>query len=453
MRLKSIAQKYFNFSKPSSLKFTNEFRAKYEAISRILDANTALLAAAHADWSARLSQSRQGRGGFTSEQILRALLVMFIEGLGYRDTILRIDESDFLNYFVRLNGQPVMNHTFLCRALCALTPATLERMNALLAGQAREAELISGTKQRMDSTAYEANIHYPTDSSLLWDSFRVLARWLHRVRKCQPELKLTYRLHSRRAKKLAVWIARNGASKSKKTQRTVKSCYRELIRTVERIQTLAQSVQGLAGLDGQVRFELKRYLPLVARVIDQARRRVLEGETVPADEKLYSLFESHTRLLIRGKAGKAVEFGHKLLLCQTGEKFIHHYQVMDETIDDTELLEPALTAHQKLFGEMPEMLCADKGFYRGMEEIRKLEKDIKTVSIAKKGKRTPAEQERETTDEFKEGQRFRAGSEGSISVLKRAFKLGKCLFKGFKNCAASVGLAVLCHNLVLLTRL
>ena len=88
-----------------------------------------------------------------------------------------------------------------------------------------------------------------------------------------------------------------------------------------------------------------------------------------------------------------------------------------------------------------------------MAQIADLERKITTVSIAKKGRRTPAEYQRETTEEFLAGQRFRAGCEGSISVLKRAFKLGRCYFKGFKNYAASVGLAVLCHNLVLLTRL
>ena len=88
-----------------------------------------------------------------------------------------------------------------------------------------------------------------------------------------------------------------------------------------------------------------------------------------------------------------------------------------------------------------------------MDQITLLEEKIAVVSIAKKGRRNQEEYERETTEEFIDGQRFRAGSEGSISVLKRAFKLGKCYFKGFKNYAASVGFAVLCHNLVLLTRL
>ncbi len=126
---------------------------------------------------------------------------------------------------------------------------------------------------------------------------------------------------------------------------------------------------------------------------------------------------------------------------------------MENQISDKDLLAPAIASHKALFGDYPEVLSTDKGFYESMPQLKSLEDKIAVVSIAKKGRRTQAEYERESTDAFVDAQRFRAGSEGSISVLKRAFKLGRCNFKGFKNYAASVGFAVLCHNLVLLTRL
>ena len=126
---------------------------------------------------------------------------------------------------------------------------------------------------------------------------------------------------------------------------------------------------------------------------------------------------------------------------------------MPKRIEDKDLLEPAVESHRTLFGRYPDLLTTDKGFYESMKQIAGLEEKIGIVSIAKKGRRTREEYERETSEAFIEAQRFRAGAEGSISVLKRAFKLGRCLFKGFKHYAAGVGLAVLCHNLVLLTRL
>ncbi len=197
---------------------------------------------------------------------------------------------------------------------------------------------------------------------------------------------------------------------------------------------------------------VKHYLPITEKIIGQAEHRVIKGEQVPSAEKVYSLFEEHTELIKRGKAGKPIEFGHKVLLVETGEKFIIHYEAMPKQRADKELIQESLKVHDKVFGCRPGVLAGDKGFYESREQILSLSEEIETVSICKKGRRTREEYQRESTEEFKAGQRFRAGIEGTISVLKRAFKLSKCLFKGFKNFASSVGCAVFCHNLVMLAR-
>jgi IS5 family transposase len=453
LRTKASRERYLNFSGPSTVKVVQAYRAKYQALSDLLDANPQVLAWAHRDWARRLSTSAQGRSGHTSEQLLRALIVMFVEGAGYRDTVVLIENSEFLQTFVRLGGKPTMDFTFLNKAFGVLSASTLEAMNRALAKYAVQEEKISGEKQRMDTTVYETAIHYPTDSSLLWDSFRTVARLVRGIQKERPQLGLQHRFHDRKVKKLATFIARNAAHKTKSTRRAVQRHYRKLLGSVRWIHAVGQTVLERlvgAGYDAPA---LTHDLPLVARIIHQTQQRVIEGVMLPADEKLYSLFEEHTELIQRGKAGKPVEFGHKILLAQTGEKFIHHYQVSAKRIEDPDLLPGALAAHQQLFGAYPDVAATDKGFYTSMKQIAALEEKIATVSIAKKGRRTPAEYRRETSQAFIDGQRFRAGCEGSISVLKRAFKLGRCLFKGFKHYAASVGLAVLCHNLVLLTRL
>ena len=453
MRTKSSKTLYFDFSGESSIKVAKEYRAKYEAISQILDANRQVLRLAHRDWAKLLSTSAKGRDGYTSEQLLRALIVMFMEGDSFRDVVVRMDNSEFLQYFVRLGVRPTMDFTFLNKASCALSAKTLEAMNQALSQYAVQEEKISGEKQRMDTTVYETNIHYPTDSSLLWDSFRTLSRLLRSVQKELPQLNLQHRYHDKKVKKLYTYISRHASSKNKRTLRKVKSAYGELINRVSWIHGVGQRVLVQAQSADYLIDQLDHYLPLVDRIIYQANQRVLQGISLAPDEKLYSLFEEHTELIKRGKAGKPIEFGHKVLFCQTGEKFIHHYKVMPQRIEDKELLAPAIEAHKYLFGHYPDLLSTDKGFYESMKQISSLEEKIAVVSIARKGRRNQNECERESTEEFIEGQRFRAGSEGSISVLKRAFKLGKCFFKGFKNYAASVGLAVLCHNLVLLTRL
>jgi len=288
---------------------------------------------------------------------------------------------------------------------------------------------------------------------LLWDSFRTLARLLQQIQQELPQLALKHRFHVNKVKKLAYFITRNGGSNNKSKRRKVKSTYRKLIERVNWIAEVAREALVILHRAGYEAELLAHYIPIVERIISQAEQWVFQGVMVAADEKVYSLFEEHTELLKRGKAGKPIEFGHKVLIAQTGEKFIHHYQVFPKRQEDKELIEPTLKAHKQLFGTGPDVLATDKGFYENMKQIVNLKKNIVTVSICKKGRRNPQEYERERAEDFKDGQRFRAGCEGSISVLKRVFNLGRCLFKGFKNYAASVGCVVFCHNLVLLTQL
>jgi IS5 family transposase len=326
-------------------------------------------------------------------------------------------------------------------------------MNKVLAQYAKEQEKISSEKLRLDTTVYETNIHYPSDSSLLWDSFRTLARLLQQIQQELPQLALKHRFHVKKVKKLFLFIIRNASSNNKSKKRKVKSTYRMLIERVNWIAGVVREVLIILHRAGYEAELLSHYIPIVEKIISQAEQRVFQGVKLAADEKIYSLFEEHTELLKRGKAGKPIEFGHKVLIAQTGEKFIHHYHVFPKRKEDKELIKPTLKAHKQLFGTSPAVLATDKGFYENMKQVLKLEENITTVSICKKGRRNQQEYDRESSEEFKDGQRFRAGCEGSISVLKRAFKLGRCLFKGFKNYSASVGCAVFCHNLVLLTRL
>jgi IS5 family transposase len=454
MRIKSTKQQYLDFSGKSRLKVVNEYREKYGLISQLLDDNPQLVSLVHRDLVKMLSQSKDGRkSGYTSEQILRSLIVMFVEQDSYRQVVVRIENSEFLRHFVGLGIQSMMDFSFLSKAFCVLSDKTWEAMNRVLAQYAKAQEKISPEKLRLDTTVYETNIHYPTDSSLLWDSFRTLARLLQQIQQELPQLALKHRFHVNKVKKLAYFITRNGGSNNKSKKRKVKSTYRKLIERVTWIAGVARDALVIlhgAGYDAEL---LVHYIPIIERIISQAEQRVFQGVIPAADEKIYSLFEEHTELLKRGKAGKPIEFGHKVLIAQTGEKFIHHYQVFPKRKEDKELLEPTLKAHKQLFGTGPDVLATDKGFYENMKQIITLEKNIVTVSICKKGRRSQQEYERECTEEFKEGQRFRAGCEGSISVLKRVFKLGRCFFKGFKNYAASVGCGIFCHNLVLLTRL
>lgn len=457
MRKKKINQEYLDFSNKSTLKVVREYREKYDGIGLILEANPKILDIAHKDFSTYLSKSEYGRGGYTSEQILRSIVVMFVEVMSYRDTVIMIENSDFLRNFVKLGNKMMMDFTFLCKAYTALSEETWNTINGVLSGYAKKEGKITAERLRIDTTAYETNIHYPTDSSLLWDSYRTLARVMRDASDEMRAVGLTHRFHTKKVRKLALFISRNSDKKDKRVQQKIKRTYRRLIERVKWIDSVGTMAMRLLSQIMEFKAkaaaaEIKHYLPIVEKIIGQAESRVILGKQVPSAEKVYSLFEEHTELIKRGKARKPIEFGHKILLAETGEKFIVHYETMPKQRADKELIQQSLSAHNKTFRCRPDILAGDKGFYESREQIENLAKKIETVAICKKGRRTAEEDQRESTEKFIDGQRFRAGIEGTISVLKRAFKLGKCLFKGFKNFASSVGCAVFCHNLVMLAR-
>jgi IS5 family transposase len=467
LRPKFEAQREFEFP-TSNLKLTREYYAKYAAISKILDAKPEIVDLAHRDLRCALiasNGSRPARVRFTTEHVLRLLIVQSLEGLSLRQTVVRVDDSPALRQFIRLGMKPMMDFTTLDKLKNALRPATWKEIHRALARHAVNEKKISGDRLRLDTTAVETNIHWPTDSTLLWDTYRVLARLIERARVVDAGVVGSGRLHPHRAKREALAITRAAAHKGRRA-RSLKRPYQRLLRHVEGICTWAAGVaHGLADGIGSQRYgawahaqaealveELAHFHALGERVVDQARRRVLHGESVSNDEKLFSLFEPHTELLKRGKAGRDIEFGHMIQIQQVGEKFITEYEVYEQKPIEHTLLEPALAQHRELFGSDPSEFSADKGYYQNMEAIRTLEKRIEVVSIAKKGRRTPAETEREQDPLFRHAQAFRAGVEGSISFLKRMLRLARCFNQSWEHFVATVGQTVFAHNLLVLAR-
>ncbi len=467
MRTKWNPQRGLDFS-GSHLKITNEYYAKYEAVSSTLDQVPDLVGRIHEDLEKPLQKlnrkTRPGRPyGYSSENVLRILVCQVIEGESLRGIVVRIDDSECLRRFVRIDNGPMMDFTTLCKLKNAIRPETWTEINRRLGQLAVREEWIEGGKLRLDTTAVETNVHYPTDSSLLWDVYRVLARAIEKARVIAPEAVGPRRLQTRRAKRLQQQIGRAAAGNRGATRR-LKPPYKRLIRLVEDVSQWARSVRDelakrthggsvidLAVIEGILQ-QIDHVLPLGARVVDQARRRVLRGERVPNDDKLFSLFEPHTELLVRGKAGKPVEFGHMIQIQQVADKFITGYEVFPKRPVEPKLIDAALENHKELFGAYPATLATDKGYYESMETIDYLQEKVAVVSIAKKGRRTSEETEREHDRLFRHGQRFRAGVEGTISFLKRILRLARCFNKGWKHFASTVGQTVFAHNLLILTR-
>ena len=429
-------------------KVVRDYRDRYRTISQVLDKNSEILDLVHQDLK-KLSQSgAQGRNGdYTSENILRALIVQHIEGLPFRDAVIRIGGDGFLQDFLRMRKKTVMDFTFLDKCFLAIQPETWKRVNELLGHYAVAQEAINPKVIRTDTTVVESNIHHPTDSSLLWDTWRVARRLLTRAREISRE-SVPHRFHNSKIKGLYLFITRYIVSKSKSRQKQVQARFRTLIERADWIVAIAadfcRKYRSSSNPElSAVALELQAYLPSMQTVAATARWANMEGETVPASERVFSLFEPHTELIKRGRRQKPVEFGHKVLLCETAEKFITDYEVYEKQQPDSDLTQPVIERHEKLFGERPKVLAADKGFCPEKSKFEELAKLVANLAI-------PRRMQDFMDKVLASCQAFRAGIEGTISGLKRAFRWVRCFFRGFKGFARTVGLGVFCHNLIVL---
>jgi IS5 family transposase len=248
-----------------------------------------------------------------------------------------------------------------------------------------------------------------------------------------------------------------------RSQQTV--AYRELIGIAEEVVASARAAfdktSKLRGKDlvaamtiDALRDQVAHYCDLGERVINQARRRVLDGEQVPNAEKIYSIFEPHTDLIKRGKVRTPVEFGHKVFLAESAKGLITQYEVLKGNPVDEVHVAPSLKRHRRAFCRAPELYGADRGFFSEQNVTACMQGAVKIISIPQRGgSKTPQRQAYERTAAFKQGQRFRAGIEGRISVLMRGRGMKRCRAEGAERFALFVGAAVLANNLMIVATL
>ncbi len=453
MRLKAEAIFEFGLDADQQQnKIVREYRREYKAVSKILDQHAEILEMVHRDL-AQLSKATTGRGRkpkFTSENLFRAILVMQREGLNYREASIRIAESETLQNFCRLIEKRSIDYTLLNKAYCAIQPETWELINQILGLSAVADEIISIDHLRTDTTVTECNIHWPTDSSLLWDTYRVIAREMSRARQIDP-LSCPWRFHLKKIKKMHLFVTRYSNSRNKKRLREVQRQMKELIVRVEVVSEKTEQFVAWAKRSTSLALMgvgavLADLLPVMRQVAAVARRRAFDGEKVPNGEKVFSIFEPHAELIMRGRRSRPVEFGHKVLLVQSKEKFITDFVVLEENCTDDELLPVVLDRHKERYGQRPKSVAADKGFCPDADTYEELEEQIDYLGVPRR------------TRDFGDTmmsvwQQWRAGIEGTISCLKRAFRLARCCFRGFKNFASAIGSAVFCHNLRLLAKI
>ena len=453
-----IAEKQVSFADWELVSQGQRLDPLLQSISDFLDSHNDLIEQVRFDLVRGLRNAETGRSGLTPQQVLRSLVLMRVKNWTYRELRERIADGFTLRQFTDFYCRPVPLHDAFNRGFNRLTPETLKTVNDLVVQAAVGLGLEDGERLRVDTTVVQTDIHHPTDNTLLWDVVRVITRLIGQLAAALGRRRIKgFRNRTRSARRRMQEIQRMTARQRQEQQTET---YRELIGIAEEVidgaRMALRQTSKARGTDkiselaiADTRKEIEHFCELGDRVVDQSRRRVLNGEQVPATEKLYSIFEPHTDLIKRGKVQTPIEFGHKVFLAESARGLITQYEVLDGNPVDEQHVAISLERHKQTFGDVPEMYSSDRGFFSGRNVTSCEKEGVRLVCIPQRGgTKSPERAAYEKSREFKDGQRFRAGIEGRISVLFRGRGMKRCLAEGRERFEMWVAAAVLANNLL-----
>jgi len=425
--------------------------AELEAISRIIDNNPTIIELAFQDiCRGKKRKRRAGANGMTADQVVRAAIIKQMFNFTYQELSFHIVDSKSFRRFTRIGiADKGFKKSVLCKTIKSLSPETWEAINAQLVNYSEAEKIEKGRQVRIDCTVVETNIHKPTDSSLLFDSVRVLTRLLCKARD-DFGLRISFTDHIRRAKKRNLAIANAKSKKARKKQYTdlikvTRKTMGYISKAIEAIDKVVSADLGIVAL----RFDLTHYNDLAVRVVDQTERRVMLGQQVPASEKVFSIFEEHTDIII--KDSRDTFFGHKICLTGGASNLIVDCVITSGNPADSNLTQEMLDRQKILYGRYPLKVALDGGF-ASKENLKKAkEKKIKDVCFAKK-RGLDVEDMCRSQWVYKRLRRFRAGIESGISWIKRCFGLTRCTWKGLRSFKSYVWASIVSANLLTIAR-
>jgi len=424
------------------------------AISLIIDETPRMLDPIYRDLTG-VKQTDNGRTGMTAEQVLRCAILKQYRNMSYDELAFHLADSWTFRAFARLERRQRPSSSTLQENIKALSEQTWEAINQALITHAAETGTDKGRTVRIDSTAIECNIHYPTDSSLLQDGIRVITRLLVEGKTLHPTPAYSFSDHRRVVKKRVLKILNS----RKETVR--KQCYRDLLDFAARVSGYGlNAIAVLAAFQSpapeqiiharMLMEKLEEAINLIARIMDQTRRRVSNGEQVPASEKIVSFFECHSDIIEKGN--RETIYGHKVFLTGGESGLIVDCLIERGNPADSSMFMPLMERQKNIYGRSPRQVAADGGF-ASKENVRDGKGlGIKDIAFAKRKGISISEMVRSTWV-YKKLRNFRAGIEANISVLKRAFGLFRCAWTGWHGFVRCVRSAVVAYNLLLLGRL
>ena len=420
-----------------------------------------IVAAVYEALAKRHPKSRcRGRRGAPAEMVLRLLVLKHSRNWSYEVLEREVRANLVYRDFTRVGGGKMPDAKTMGRWGVALGPEVLKQVHERVVKIALERGVTTGRRMRVDTTVVETDVHHPTDSTLLGDGVRVLTRIMKKITKIAGAVGTKLRDRSRSVKFRLLEIGRVARAKGSIDQDKLKRRYGQLLDATSRVvgqakrfsAEISQGVKRARSVLEQLALEgLRQELDLMAsrvrQVMKQTRARIFRGNT-RSEGKLLSLFEPSTEVIRKGKAGKPNEFGKMVKLQEAENQIITDYEVYARRPYDSDLLVAAIQTHQALLGRVPRLVAADAAFYSAKNDAAAKAKGVKRVCIPNRSTKSPERKRAQRRRWFRDGQKWRTGCEGRISVVKRRHGLDRCRYKGSVGMDRWVGLGVIADNLV-----
>jgi IS5 family transposase len=373
--------------------------------------------------------------------------------LGYETLVEEVKDSFTWRRFCHLSLKDhVPEDTTLIKLTKKYGEDTLSELNDALVLKLKEEKVIRGRKLRMDTTVVEANIHYPSDTGLLADGIRVITRTVTKLRKIRADIGSGFVNHARKVKKTCLGISKVLKKRISRDNAGLVKAKRQLIKVADeaiasgrRVKAQIEALQEKPLWISRLGEQLGEWLEVTEQIVRQTEEVVKGRVSIP--RRVVSIFDTGARPIRRGKARDDTEFGRKVLIGDTDHGIITTHGVVEGNPADATLLKTGVKGHRRLFRKRLKAVATDRGFYSQSNEEWLKEGGVKQVSIPVRGKASRERRMEQKQPWFRRLQRFRAGSEGRISLLKRVFGLDRSLMRGNRGAEIWVGQSIFAHNL------
>ncbi|NMP25124.1 ISNCY family transposase [Sulfobacillus harzensis] len=394
----------------------------------------------------------RGRPCVPAAQVLRLLYLKERYQLSDRDLIQEVSDSFHWRQFCHFGVADALPHpSTLTYWRRRLGPEGILAINRAVTARLQADKVIRGRRFRIDSTVTEANIHHPTDSGLLGDAIRRVTRRARRLHTIIKEAPVPVRDRARSVKRRILEIGKVLKRRTGEAVAEVRRITEELARIgVAQGRAVGRLIDGakeqIAVLDQAAAHrvaQVEEALQDLQTVIRQSRAATA-GERIP--DRMVSVADPDARPIKKGKLGTPVQFGYKVQIMEAENGFVTDYSVSTGNPPDADALGPALDRHRAQFGRDPDIVATDRGYDSARNQQDCQDRDIGTIAIPKRGKKSGARIAAERKPAFRRAQRWRAGGEGTISRLKRKYGLRRSRYRGYDAVATGIGLGIFAHN-------